>query len=77
MRYALTFTSDPNAYDWGDTDTIIFTVPRQVGDLTRAEEDRLVENVLCAYGKNWKEARDIAESDNWFMRNVDDIDVTM
>lgn len=79
MRYALTFTSDPNAYDWGDTDTIILET-----DTLRDESGKLwydcpkaIEKILIEYGRSPEEAKAIAKSDYWFVRNVDDVDVAI
>lgn len=81
MRYALTFTSDPNAYDWGDTDTIIVETElighRDTQGRRWYDVPASVEKVLIKYGRSPEQAREIANSDHWFVRNVDDVDVAI
>jgi len=75
MKYALTITSDPNAYDWGDTDTIIFTHPSKIMELPQTELRELISDVIFTYGKPLEVADEIARNDWYFIRNVDDVDV--
>lgn len=79
MRYALTFTSDPNAYDWGDTDTVIVEVDtlRDEGNRLWHDHPEVIEEALIKYGRSPEEARAIAKSDYWFVRNIDDVDVVI
>lgn len=77
MRYAITFTTDPNAYDWGDTDTIIVDVddyPEEGGDRWYDDKCKLVE-VVRKY-RGYDEGTYI-DSNYIFVRNVDDIDITI
>lgn len=73
MRYALTYASDPDAYDWGDTDTIIFEYPTTLPD----DLTELVRQVVVDYtsAEDDTKAREIAKKGWWFIRNVNDVDV--
>lgn len=76
MKYALTITSDPNAYDWGDTDTILFEYPD-----TLPERDvdvvELVERVLQQYGWKGVDVEDAVKNGWCFIRNCADTDVVI
>lgn len=78
MRYAVTFTSDPNAYDWGDTDTIIVEVDdKYTGEDNRAwwaDNTKLIE-IVRKY-REYDEGIDI-DPNYIYLRNVDDIDITI
>lgn len=76
MRYSLTFTTDPNAYDWGETDTIIFEYPTTLPDYPQL--NKLVKQVLKQYGLNEEMCEHVAgEKGWWFIRNVSDVDVVI
>lgn len=79
MRYALTFTSDPNAYDWGDTDTIIVETdtPQGEGGSRWYGYPKAIEEILIKYGRSPEDAKTIAKSDYWFVRSVDEVDVAI
>lgn len=73
MKYALTFTN-PETYDWNETDTIIIDVPENPLDIKLDTlAGMLAEHVGRDYAK--EEWSDILANDSWFVRNCDDVDV--
>lgn len=76
MRYGLTFTTDPNAYDWGETDMIIFEYPAQLPDYPQL--NKVVEQVLRQYGLSEEKSEQVAGEEGWwFIRNVNDVDIVI
>lgn len=75
MKYALTFTN-PETYDWNETDTIIIDTPKNpldvpLNDLTKA---LAVSGVRDYNEEGWK---DILGNDSWYVRNCDDQDADL
>lgn len=77
MRYTLTYTTDPNAYDWGDTDTIVFHYPKASLPDNRKLLDSLIKQVLVRYGLPEKVADEVLGGGWWFTRCFDVIDVVI
>ena len=73
MKYALTFTN-PETYDWNETDTIIIDTPKNPLDIELDTlAGMLAEHARYDYTK--EEWSDILANDSWFVRNCDDVDV--
>lgn len=75
MRYALTFTN-PETYDWNETDTIIIESNTNPIDMDIKKLANLISANTRYYGveKDW-----IATlgNDSWFVRNCDDVDLDL
>lgn len=68
-RYAITFTLDET---WNTTDTLIVETTNNPLDWDRKK----LAKVLEAYGVDVQKAKWVAEdSDTWFIRNLEDVDV--
>ena len=75
MKYALTFTN-PENYDWNETDTIIIDSPINPLDIEKRKLVKaLTESKYNDYDEN--EWWDILANDSWFVRNFEDVDVDL
>lgn len=75
MRYALTFTN-PNTYDWNETNTIILETPVNPLDMSLDNlAGVLAEKAGYDYDKS--EWSDILGNDSWYVRNCEDVDVDL
>lgn len=75
MRYALTFTN-PETYDWNETDTIILETPKNPLDISLDTlAGVLAEKANYDYDKS--EWSDILANDSWYVRNCEDADVDL
>ena len=75
MRYALTFTN-PETYDWNETDTIILETPKNPLDISLDTlAGVLAEKANYDYDKS--EWSDILANDSWYVRNCEDTDVDL
>lgn len=78
MKYALTFTIDPNTCDWESVDTVLFEYP-DTDTLPEGEELKdLVMTVIHTEGWRLDTAQEVAsDSSLWFIRNCADTDVVI
>lgn len=74
MKYALTFTIDPNTCDWESVDTVLFEYPDNLPEDKNLEN--LVAKVLNSYGYDLDLSKQIAgDSELWYVLNCNDVDI--
>lgn len=78
MRYALTYMTS----DWNSVDTLIIKdreekFAKLVAEERWAEYDKLLVKILQYYGLTMAMAIGVVEDKKYFMRNLDDIDVSL
>lgn len=78
MRYALTYMTS----DWNSVDTLIIKdreekFAKLVAEERWAEYDKLLVKILQYYGLTMAMAIGVVEDKKYFMRNIDDIDVSL